>query len=659
MAAILAVGCGDQSTNLFINSKESSAVLQNTAVAIGDNGALAAFQGVNNTKAATAGNFESENADFLIKTRSTAAATSKVSIIELGAPLPETIKSAIAEPLGALKPLKIGFNREIAALQTITQTHTAFKWTTQSDGVSLGTIVVTSKDATYTRLGLNLTALPEAALLRFSGLNQNTYFDVKAAHALAGIAKNKAAGDLSESASLYWSPVIESASIVLEVILPVGVSTNTVQISIPKVMHIFRDVNGKVNGFDGLLAVGDAAYCHVDANCTTSTNNQLAAAKLSFISGAYAYVCTGTLLNNTNQNGTPYLLTANHCISTQSEATSLYTYWSYASTACNTGVLRNAYSVLTGGSTLLFATNISGSDSTLLQIVGSGPAVSVKFKGWSAATPAISSILESVHHPKGDLQKYLKGSIATYASLTDSGTGSTYAVPTSNSAQGNYLRLTPTQGVTEGGSSGSSVSYNTAGGAGRVVGSLTSGSSSCINPTGPENYGRLDVAYGDGMSQWLSPGYKPVFRFYNTSTGAHFFTNNPVERNNIRASLPQFSYEETRFLTADTAIGGTTPVYRFYNTSTGAHFYTNSEVEKAQVIATLPQYQYEGPRWYARSAAGAASIPLYRFFNKKNGTHFYTISAVERDTIIANLSATYNYENIAYYVWALPETNDL
>ena len=254
--ALFIVGCGGKSTDSFSALTESYSMSEKTAIGLGDDGGLAATQSATNANGGWSKNTEVQKSDFEIKTRSASAATSKAIVIDLGAPSNEKLKSALTSPSGELKPLQIGFARDVTALQTSDQTNTALKWTMQADGSSLGMLVITSKDAVYTRLGLALTAIPAAATLRFSGLGQTTYFDVKAVDALAGIAKNKAAGDSSESANLYWSPVIESSSVVLEVILPAGLSSSTVQISAPKVMHIFRDVNGKVNGLESLQALG-------------------------------------------------------------------------------------------------------------------------------------------------------------------------------------------------------------------------------------------------------------------------------------------------------------------------------------------------------------------------------------------------------------------
>ena len=47
------------------------------------------------------------------------------------------------------------------------------------------------------------------------------------------------------------------------------------------------------------------------------------------------------------------------------------------------------------------------------------------------------------------------------------------------------------------------------------------------------------------------------------------------------------------------AEGTLKPVYRFYNTATGAHFYTIDESEKDNVIAHYPNFKFEGIAFYA------------------------------------------------------------
>ena len=149
----------------------------------------------------------------------------------------------------------------------------------------------------------------------------------------------------------------------------------------------------------------------------------------------------------------------------------------------------------------------------------------------------------------------------------------------------------------------------------------------------------------------------PAYRFFNTQTGAHFYTTSETERNTVQATLPQYNYEGPAFHVSSTTVPGLSPVHRFFNTLTGVHFYTISENERANVATNLPQFTYEGIAYYASTLSGTGYTPLYRFFYASRGFHFYTNTQSERDNIIANLPQ-YSYEGIGYYVlgddWQTP-----
>ena len=143
----------------------------------------------------------------------------------------------------------------------------------------------------------------------------------------------------------------------------------------------------------------------------------------------------------------------------------------------------------------------------------------------------------------------------------------------------------------------------------------------------------------------------PVYRFSNSATGAHFFTTSTTERDNVIATMsPPYSHEGEAFSVASAFSPGLSPVHRFYNTRTGVHFYTISESERATVAASLPQFLYEGVAYHASQVAGQGLIPFYRFYVPSRGFHFYTADEAEKASVIANLSATYSYEGIGYYV---------
>ena len=133
-----------------------------------------------------------------------------------------------------------------------------------------------------------------------------------------------------------------------------------------------------------------------------------------------------------------------------------------------------------------------------------------------------------------------------------------------------------------------------------------------------------------------------VYRFYNRETGTHFYT---VSVSRARQRHPGVSAVRLRGRASlrrlAQARAGAVPVFRFYNTKTGTHFYTTSASERDGIIAYYPQFAYEGAAFYAmpRATAATAASAVFRFYNKNTGAHFYTASAAERDKVVASYPA--------------------
>lgn len=138
-----------------------------------------------------------------------------------------------------------------------------------------------------------------------------------------------------------------------------------------------------------------------------------------------------------------------------------------------------------------------------------------------------------------------------------------------------------------------------------------------------------------------------VYRFYNKTTGTHFYTINANERDAV-LKLPAYAYEGEAFKAqTDNAGGQGLAVFRFYNTATGTHFYTANASERDAVFK-LSTYAYEGTAYYASATADNGYDPLYRFYNTRTGTHFYTASETERAAVTKLVG--FVAEGIAYYV---------
>jgi hypothetical protein len=147
-----------------------------------------------------------------------------------------------------------------------------------------------------------------------------------------------------------------------------------------------------------------------------------------------------------------------------------------------------------------------------------------------------------------------------------------------------------------------------------------------------------------------------VYRFFDENRGVHFFTASTTERDNIRENSPNFTFEGPSYSAVDPFTGSVeaVPVYRLFNTATGAYLYTTSEAERDNVIENLPNFRFEGEAFAAYNSPVEGTIPIYRFYNPTLGVYFYTPSEAERDNIEANLPE-YQAEGVAYYAFDLPE----
>ncbi|WP_282183905.1 hypothetical protein [Azospirillum sp. TSO35-2] len=148
----------------------------------------------------------------------------------------------------------------------------------------------------------------------------------------------------------------------------------------------------------------------------------------------------------------------------------------------------------------------------------------------------------------------------------------------------------------------------------------------------------------------------PVWRFFNTFTGTHFYTGSEGERDSVITNLHNMRYEGVAF---DDPVQANTTVWRFRRLDAEGHFYTASVTERDDVIANLSNvYAYEGAGFAASSTqTESASQAVYRFWNRDTGAHFYTASDGERASVVANLP-NMRYEGIAYYMAPPPSQPD-
>jgi len=259
-----------------------------------------------------------------------------------------------------------------------------------------------------------------------------------------------------------------------------------------------NDVNA-FNKASNLCSIN--ANCVVNAACQSSAAVNIAkdaVAGMLFQSGSSFYICTGGLVADTVSTSViPYFLTAHHCISSSGEASSLETYFDYATT-CSSPNCTQPYNNTgeTVGSTIK-ATG-STSDYTLVQLSSTPttPDGVATYLGWlsTAVANTNNTPLYRISHPQGSPQAYTEGVVDT-----TKGTCRTLA-------RGNFIYSRDTLGATEGGSSGSPV----VNAAGQIVGQLYGACGTNLNNVcDAANNATVDGAFAasyPNLSAFLNPG---------------------------------------------------------------------------------------------------------------------------------------------------------
>ena len=234
---------------------------------------------------------------------------------------------------------------------------------------------------------------------------------------------------------------------------------------ITKIAHDFIGITG-----DGIhRPLGISGSCNRNVNCDLANgdeNNRDAICRI-IIEGTE--ICSGSMVNNTAMNSTPYLLTAYHCIGSETQAESSVFLFNYEMPYCslsNPSTDGDVSHTLSGSS---LKASFDSLDFALLQLNNIPPYYFHPYlAGWNRNNTAPTSS-SCIHHPQGDIKKV---SLDRSSAVSNS-FNSSYRPK----AFWNILKWDV--GVTEAGSSGSPLFDQN----NELVGTLTGGSATCSLPT--------------------------------------------------------------------------------------------------------------------------------------------------------------------------------
>lgn len=275
-----------------------------------------------------------------------------------------------------------------------------------------------------------------------------------------------------------WTALVPGDRAVVELLLPAAVADAAASLEISAVHRGFRPVGASFT---------KQGSCNNDVICPEGNpwRDQIRAVGWFTVGGIG--LCTGTLMNDTAADFTPYLLTAEHCRVTPANAGSMVVYWNFESPTC--GQLSGG-SLADNQSGALWRAGDDGSDFTLVELLAKpAAAFNVFYAGWDATTSVPNGVV-GIHHPNLD-EKAIS-----------------FDNDTLQIEDASFWRVGQwDDGTTEPGSSGSCIFRKDTK---RCVGTLTGGIASCSQPDGFDVYGRMS-AHWDGpnktsrLRDWLDP----------------------------------------------------------------------------------------------------------------------------------------------------------
>lgn len=307
----------------------------------------------------------------------------------------------------------------------------------------------------------------------------------------------------SES-GLFATELILGDKLVIEYYEPATVA-GLGHFTIDEISHAFRGISDFKSGF------GTSGGCEVNVNCSEGTgyeNQKNSVVRLNIRDGASTYWCTGSVINNTNEDRKPYILSAWHCFDdvSASELNQMVVYFNYESATCENPTIEPDKTMTMSGATKIASSynlNKMGSDFYLVLLNQNIPdEYNPYFMGWDR-TGAISNSGVTIHHPQGDIKK-----ISTYTSNLKTATYNYYGAALNGSWEVVWSPTTNGHGVTEGGSSGCPI-YSQGG---FLIGTLTGGNASCTSLYNEDYFGKFNFHWDTNgttpdtqLKPWLDP----------------------------------------------------------------------------------------------------------------------------------------------------------
>lgn len=439
-------------------------------------------------------------------------------------------------------------------------------WTILNNGDKIWRISIKSPEALNVSVNFNQFYLPEGTTLH---LYNEDHSDISKTYTKINNRPN------DQLASWF----VDGNTIIIEY-FQASYVTQTPKIEIGSIIHGYR--MGRVNRLiENTRGLNDSGACNYDVNCSIGNDfdnkKDILKKAVALLNLGNGYLCSASLINNTNSDKKPYLITANHCLQYSDPSFWVVRFnWTSPNPVCaEEEESQDINTNFTISGAVLRASN-ELSDFALVELVNPIPnSWDVSFAGWDK-TDTEPSFEIGIHHPNGDVMKVCRddsGAVHDNANGTE-----VWLIGGASVGTGNGWEI----GTTESGSSGSPLFNQN----GNIIGQLYAGQSAC---NGTENnqeydiYGRFAVSWDAGntpetrLKDWLDP----------TNTGQEIIESleNALGINEVEAE-GQLEIFPNPVSSKLTIINGRYPnlVYQFYNLvgqkiKEGNLFSTHNEVD--------------------------------------------------------------------------------
>jgi hypothetical protein len=182
---------------------------------------------------------------------------------------------------------------------------------------------------------------------------------------------------------------------------PASSSVDAATVIVPRLSHLVvgpADFASPAGPIARATGIGAAGACNVDLACVAPADaaaNDLAksVARITFVEHGSTFLCSATLINDAISSNTPYMWTADHCISSQASASTLNAYFFFLAATCSNKA-SPPFVQLSAGAKMLARSQ--DKDWVLVRLNQSPPA-GTRFAAWRSEPLANGTPVVSLH----------------------------------------------------------------------------------------------------------------------------------------------------------------------------------------------------------------------------------------------------------------------